>query len=361
MTRRRQAMLGWGAGAVGAVALVAGAAASPDAVLRALHPAALFWTGLSVGALPVLLTGHLTGGAWADATGGLTRAVAGILPVGLVAWLLLLLVGMPALFPWTRPVADLPEVVRHKTLYLNIPFFAIRSLVVFAAWAALAAAAGAWRRAAPRRRPGLAAGGLVVWLLATTVFAFDWLMSLEPAWYSDIFGMVVAAGFVVSAMAAVVALAPVSDGAGGGAVADFVALWLAVILGWVFVAFSQYLIIWMGNLPDEAGWYLHRGTGTWRAAAWATFALFALAPVVALLHPRMRRPGRPLRWLAAVVLAGNAVQCVWLTVPSFPNAAAVLPWHAAAWLALGGPALAMVASWLPRETAACRRERAAHG
>lgn len=358
--------LAWcgGAAAAGLAATVAGAAVEPAATARAVHPAALFWLALSVGALPILMTHHLTGGHWGDVTERLTRAVAAPLPVGIAVYLLLLGFGMPSLFEWTKPADQLPEVVQNKLLYLNIPFFAARTLAVLAVWLALAVALGAWRDERPAASPALGAGGLILWVIATTLFAFDWLMALEPRWYSDIFGLLLCLGFVVPAAAAVLVLACRHAPGDTGALSDFASLWLATILGWAFLAFSQYLIIWMGNIPDEIEWYMHRSAGGWRAIAWTIVLLLAVIPFAALLSGRLKRRPVALAAVAGVVLAGHLLHAVWLVLPTFHRDGLVVPWQtAAAWIGIGGLWCGWVGIRLSGRTlrSALRRKEMAHG
>ena len=180
----------------------------------------------------------------------------------------------------------------------------------------------------------------MLWVLSVSVFGVDWLMSLEPRWYSDIFGLYLCMSFVVPAAAAAVLAkalteprAEVEDGATG----DFAALLLAAIFGWLFLAFAQYLIIWMGNMPDEIAWYVHRTAGTWRPVAWSIAILMAVLPAAMLMSgSAMRRRGL-LAAVSASVLLGHALHVLWLVLPAFDTRGAVLPWQAfALWLGLGG-------------------------
>src|SRR5699024_1191024 len=134
------------------------------------------------------MTAGLAGGGWSEFSSGAWRALAACLPLFALALLPLLLFAREALFPWLQPVEQLPEVVRHKLLYLNVPFFVTRTIAYFVIWLALAFFMGVWHS---NRRGGgvLCAGGLVALLYTLSFFAFDWFLSLEPKFYTDVFGL----------------------------------------------------------------------------------------------------------------------------------------------------------------------------
>ncbi|WP_347331435.1 hypothetical protein [Marinimicrobium locisalis] len=283
--------------------------------------AALTWIALPLGALAVLMTHGLTGGRWGDQTLPVWRALAATLPLS-VAAMMPLLFGLNELFPWTQPESTLPEVVRNKRLYLNPGFFIARTLGFFILWLGLVVML---LRRSPKRLHG---PGLLLWLLSLTFFSVDWLMSLEPTFYSDVFGLIFATSAIGAAMAMGLLLR-----AGRGdptATRDLLGLWLAVVIGWAFLAFSQYIIIWHGNLPHEIGWYVHRSEGHWRTLGVVSFGLFCAGPLIALLAGQRTR--RSLLALAAVVtLAGFVLRTQWLVMPAFPRADLI--WHGFTWLA----------------------------
>lgn len=326
-------------GSVAAALAVWGAADEPEAFQHNWLTAALFWLALPAGAMPIVVTHALTGGEWGRYAVPVARVVIATLPVPLAAFAVPLLFGLPTLFEWTQPVDQLPDVVRHKTFYLNVPFFVARSLIVFAVLLLMAVLLGAWRD----RPPGAAAAAVcgVLWVFATSALSVDWLMSLAPRWYSDVFGLLLAAGWIVAAIALVILLAARFEGDGEAARGrrfDVANLWLAAVLIWVFLAFSQYLIIWMGNLPHEIEWYIHRGQGTWRAVSVAILMTTAVIPFIAMLSGGVRRSRRALGWLAAVVLIGHALQTYWLVMPTFHHEGVELHWLLpVTWAAVGAP------------------------
>ena len=170
-----------------------------------------------------------------------------------------------------------------------------------------------------RRSPGgrLSAVGLIVLLYTLTFFGFDWMLSLEPKFYTDVYGLWLAVTLPAAATALVLVRAPgVDDPVSVERRADLANLMFALILGWAFMGFAQYIIIWSGNLPDEIEWYLVRAEGVWRPIGWLVCALFFAVPSLALLFSRLKRNGVWLRRLAGVVLVGYVLQMQWWILPA---------------------------------------------
>lgn len=314
------------------------------AVLLTVLGAALDWSGflpawlfasitglaLPLGAMAVLMTHNLTGGRWGEPVRGPLKAIIATLPIMLLLFVPLLL-SAGELFAWAAPASPLPEVVRAKQFYLNLPFLYLRFGLYTVIWLALAARLNVWR--AEITRPSAAsAGGLVLWGITLTFFSFDWIMSLEPSWYSDIIGLVFM-GSVLSMAPALVLLLPRVYLHGDreptleGARRDFAHLWLCAILFWAFVAFSQYLIIWSGDLPHEIRWYLHRNQNGWQWLALAMMLLCGALPFVAMLPAGPKRRGRMLAGLAALVLLGHALEFAWMVLPAYAAPRWELAWR----------------------------------
>ena len=233
--------------AVGVVACLLGLRVDRLALAQAWLVAVLCLLLVPLGALGALATHGLTGGRWGDATAPRWQALAWSLPLVLLA-MLPLLWAVDGLFAWRAPLESLPEVVQAKTLYLNLPFFLLRWVVYAVLWLAML-----WALLLRQVRPLACVLTLIGLLYSVTFFGFDWVLSLEPSFYTDIFGLWLLVTAVGVAAALVMLL---DDGRRAAARADVAALWLAVLLGWAFLAFAQYIIVWSGNLPHEIGWYL---------------------------------------------------------------------------------------------------------
>lgn len=329
----------WLLAALGGVGCIVALIVDADAFAHAWLAAALTWGLLPIGALAVLMTAGLAGGGWSEFSHGCLRALAACLPLLVLALLPLLIFAREALFPWTQPVEQLPEVVKHKLLYLNVPFFTARTIGYFVIWLLLAYFMGAW---STRRRGGgaLCAGGLVALLYTLSFFAFDWFLSLEPKFYTDVFGLWLADSVIAGAVALVLlVLGGASDGVSVARRADLANLWMAVLLGWLFLAFAQYIVVWSGNIPHEIEWFLRRGSGIWRVMIVLVVALLFAVPFVALLFRWIKQRGRALQWVAAVALGGYVLQVQWWILPAAKSDSGQLVWMAPVCVVTLGAAL----------------------
>jgi hypothetical protein len=329
---RRIRRLGVPALVLGAVGAAAGLLLGGTTVFfQAYLFAYLFWSSLTFGALAIILLQYLVGSEWGMV---IQRPLeAGAKTIWLAALLFLpVLAGAGLIYPWLNPetVAANP-VIEHKTPYLNLPFFALRAALYFLIWAGLARVAMGWARQErywtdPDRRRNLqrfSALGLILFTLTMTLAAVDWIMSLHPDWYSTIFGFLVISGQALAGMALAIALLPglVPGSALEGFITprhirDLGALLLTLVLFYAYIAFSQYIIIWSGNLPHEVTWYLAR-TGFWLALFLVVVAIQFVLPFFVLLSLRAKRNLRLVAGLALGILAMRAVDTYWLVTPAF--------------------------------------------
>jgi hypothetical protein len=219
--------------------------------------------------------------------------------------------------------------------YLNVPFFLLRAGVCFAAWNLLAMFISRWSVAEdrpdasdrePRHLRGLSAAGLVIYGVTVTVMAIDWIMSLEPHWMSSIFGPLVGIGQVLAALAFLVVVVvvgsdrPPLDGVVSRPVLrDLGSLMLAFVMVWAYLSFSQYLLIWSGNLPSEIPYYLRRMQGGWQVFGLALVVLHFALPFVLLLMRDVKRHRRTLLRVAGLVLVMRAVELYWMIMPARPG------------------------------------------
>ncbi len=319
-------------GALGVVASLVGAWVDPAQFFRSYLVAFLYYAGLSIGCLAVLMVYNLTGGGWGVAIRRLLEAGAGVLPLVAVLFVPLLF-GLPYLYTWTHEATMMADgVVRAKRAYLNVPFFIVRAAVYFAAWLALAFFTAKWSREQDRtgdaryavKMRQLSGGGLVLLGFTVTFATFDWVMSLDPKWFSTIFGLLFFGGQGLGAMAFAIAVAYLlSRRADYGQVLkptilnDLGNLLLAFVMIWAYLSFSQLLIIWAGNLPEEIPWYLRRISGGWSLIAIALAVFYFAVPFLVLLsRGNKRRHGR-LALIAAGILIVRAVDLFYLVAPEF--------------------------------------------
>ena len=323
------------AGVVGLLAGVAGGYLNPTQFFRSYLLAFVFWNGLAIGSLAVLMLQYLTGGAWGIAIRRELEAAARTLPLTAAAFVPLLF-GMHRLYEWTHADAVAhDELLQKKTFYLNVPFFVVRAAVAFAAWMLLAYFLDKWSRAQDaaaddnhkeidRKLQLLSGGGLVVYALTTTWTSVDWVMSLEPHWYSTMYGVLYMVGQALGALAlatvAVVLLSahePVADFLSGRHRHDLGKMMFAFTMVWAYVNFSQYLIVWSGNLPEEITWYLARFRGGWGWVGAAIVVFHFAIPFLLLLSRRANRNPRLLTRAALLLLFMRFVDISWLVLPAF--------------------------------------------
>ncbi len=326
-------------GGIGVVASVIGLLLNRPQFLQSYLMGYMLWLGVTLGCLALGMIHQLSGGEWGVVIRRPIGAATRVLPIMTVLFLPIAL-GVTRMYPWTN--ADLvahDEVLRHKHAYLNLPFFFIRAAIYFLAWNTISYFLNAWsleqdRSASPliaRRMQLMSAGGLVVYGVTITFASFDWMMSLEPHWFSTIYGVVIMGGQGLSALAfLIIALVwlsrrpPLDRIVVPGHFHDLGNLMLTFVMLWAYFSFSQYLIIWAGNLPAEIGWYLHRMQTGWRPVAVVLIVFHFAVPFVVLLSRTVKRRPELLLRLAVAVLIVRLVDLLWLIAPDIhPNGLAV--------------------------------------
>jgi len=303
----------------------------PSRLWPAYLVAFLFWSGIAMGCLGITMLHHLVGGAWGLPIRRPMEAGAMTMPALAVLFIPLTL-GLKGLYRWAVPAevsADLA--LKHKAIYLNENAFLLRAGAYFAIWTALAYVLTRLSYRQDRSdSPGakwwlqsLSGPGLVLLFLTASFAAIDWVMSLEPDWYSTIYGamLVVGEGLATFAFMIVVAVL-LSRKAGMGGVAtpgmlnDLGNLLLTFIMLWAYMAFSQFLIIWCGNLAEEIPWYLRRTRGGWQYVALALIVFHFFVPFGFLLFRETKRGAGLLVWVAAAIVVMHLVDLTWLVLPS---------------------------------------------
>ncbi len=321
-------------GAVGLLLVVGGALFDLNQTFQSYLFSYLFWLGISLGCLVWLLIHGMTGGRWGNVIHPLLQSSA--LLIGLMALLFIpLLFGLDRLYSWAQPeiVAHDP-LLQHKVPYLNIPFFIGRALLYFGVWVAtVLLLVRWWRTLAQRPNPVLAERvsrfsgiGLGLYGLTMTFGAFDWLMSLDPHWYSTIFGVLVVAGQACTALAFVVTVVaylghvpPFSHSITDKRISDLGNLLLTAVIFWSYIAFIQFFIIWSADLPEDVLWYLHRLEGGWHWVPVGLIIFHCLVPFVLLLSGEVKRNARRLANVALLVLLADLVHLFWLVAPTYAH------------------------------------------
>jgi hypothetical protein len=274
-SHQRRALI---AGAVGGAISLVGLALNPQQFFQSYLTAYMLALGATLGCPALGMIHQLSGGAWGVETRRIIGASSRVLPV-LTLLFLPIAAGLPYLYEWAHAEAATDEILAGKLGYLNAPFFLLRAVLYFAVWNALSYFLNRWSLeqdqnpdpAIARRMQRLSGGGLVAYGLTVTFASFDWLMSLDPHWYSTIYGVLIMGGQGLTALAVlVIALAwlsrrpPLDTIVTPGHFHDLGNLTLAFIMLWAYFSFSQYLIIYSGNLPEEITWYTRRLHTGWR-------------------------------------------------------------------------------------------------
>jgi len=334
----------------------------------------VFCWSIVVGSLFFVALQHITRSVWSVGLRRVAEMFAA--PIWLVALFFLPLVAIGyfhdafPLFPWMNPaVVDGDAVLEGKTVYLNVPFFSARAAVFFLVWIgfgsffvrqSLKQDAGEAGAGATLRMRKLAAPFLLLFGLTVTFASFDWMMSLEPHWFSTIFGVYVFAGMTLASLAAIT-LGVVGLRARGWLGEGLVTpdhlyslggLMFAFTCFWAYIAFSQFMLIWYGNLPEETIYFLHRTKHGWLAVSMLLALLRFVIPFSLLLARSSKTSPRRLAVVSVVILGGQLLDLYWLIMPQLHREAPALGWpELGPPLLLAGILILYVARFLGRHRA----------
>lgn len=328
--QKRSLAIGGGAGVLGLLGWILDATAFYQAYVIAFFLVLM----VPLGSMGIVMLHHLTGGAWGFAIRRLLEA--GIRTIPVVALMSLpLFCGLVFgdLYPWADPdVVARDPLLQHKAPYLNEPFFLVRSAVYFGVWIVLgrrllSLAEAHDRRGGSRLRKAMrnvSGPGIGIYAVTMTFAAFDWGMSLEPHWFSTIYGAMFIVGQVLSTWCFSIVAAswlarrePFSRWINQDHFHDLGNLTFAFTMLWAYVAFSQYLIIWSANLAEETPWYLRRTQHGWQAIAQFLIFFHFLVPFFCLLARKTKRSVQVLAAIALCMLGMRLFDMVWLIAPAF--------------------------------------------
>jgi hypothetical protein len=292
------------AAGVGVVAIVVALVLDPAQFFRSYLTAFIYWTSLSLGCLGLLMVHHLSGGAWGLLIRRLLEAGVKTLPVMALLFVPLVF-GLHHVYQWARPelVAKDP-ILEWKQPFLNTPFWVARTFGYFLIWSVIALLLTRWsaeQDAAPgrpydRRFARLSGPGLVVFGLTLSLASIDWMMSVDPHWFSTIYGflMMVGAGltaltFVVMCLSVLGRSEPLASFVRTKELHDLGKLTFAFVMLFAYLAFSQFLIIWSANLPEETPWYLRRLSNGWQFVMLAIVLFHFALPFALLLSASLKQ------------------------------------------------------------------------
>ncbi len=311
-----------------------------DQFYRAYLLGFMAWLGVALGSMAILMIRHLTGGGWGMVIRRILGAAMRTLPL-LALLFVPILFAVPHIYPWAMPLdAVRDEHIREHLAknpfitqrYLNFHGFLIRAVIYFAVWNLLSFLLSMWskqtdRAGAPDNTPrfkAVSGPGLILYGFTISFAAIDWVMSLDPSWVSTIFGLVILIGQVLSAMCFAVAVErilfnykPMSELLKPDFVHDHGKWMLAFTMVWAYFNFSQWLIIWAGNLPSEITFYLARLNGGWGSVGLILVLFHFAIPFVILLSRPFKRDIRKLVWLAVWLMLMRYVDLFWIIEPNF--------------------------------------------
>jgi hypothetical protein len=309
----------------------------PDEFYRAYLLGFMCWLGVSLGSMAILMIRHLTGGGWGMVIRRILGAAMRTLPL-LAALFIPVILGIHHLYIWARPLSEVADKHLREHLeditktYLTANGFIVRAIIYFAIWNLLSFLLSHWSKqtdhaGAPdntQRFKAVAGPGLILYGFTISFAAIDWVMSLDPSWISTIFGLIILIGEVLSAMCFAVVVErilfnykPMSEMLKPDFVHDHGKWMLTFVMVWAYFSFSQWLIIWAGNLPSEITFYLKRLNGGWGWIALILPLFHFVVPFAILLSRPLKRDVRRLVWVAIWLMLMRFVDLFWIIEPNF--------------------------------------------
>jgi hypothetical protein len=295
----------------------------------------IYWISIPLGCMALLMMHHLTGGWWGYPIRRLLEAGTRTCLV-MTAFFIPILFGINRLYPWAKWAVDKPTdpSLHFKAMYLTRNFFIARSVIYFAIWLTIVHFVNKWsaeQDATGNTRlasilEAFSAPGLILWGIAVTYSSIDWVMSIEPLWFSTIYGFLfmivealVAMAFVIFVLRLLSDKEPLKNVVTASQFNDLGNLMLAFVMLWAYMSFSQFLIIWAGNLKDEIPWYMARAFGGWGPLAVFRIVMHFAVPFLLLLQRGVKRRLHLLSIVTGMLVVLTLVDVYWLVVPAFAS------------------------------------------
>lgn len=328
-----------------------GAFFRPDEFFHSYLFGYLFWVGLTLGSMAIVMVQYLTGGAWGVVTRRTLESAMRTLPL-LVLLFIPIAIGMPQLYDWAHPDrVNRDPILLHRYVYMNPVLFIGRAALYFLVWLVFAYFLDKWSGQEDRegdqsvKLARLSAPGLIVYALTVTFAAVDWAESLRSHWYSTIWGFIFVVGQGLTAISfAIVATAllsrrePMSRAIRTAHFHDLGKLLFMFVMLWGYLAYSQLLIVWSGNLTDEIPWYMPTFGTSWGWIGGLGLIVFQfLIPFLLLLSRPLKRNPKLLSGVVGILLVMRFVDLFWIVMPQVYNQGFRLHWlNVSVPLALGG-------------------------
>jgi hypothetical protein len=360
----RRELLNW-LGAIAAlsgVCVIAGLVLAPARVWPSLLLASLYLVGMGLGAIFFIALQYATGAGWGVVFRRVPEAMASVLPFGAVGLAVVFLLH-PEIYPWSAGLSgEVGGTYAFKAMWLSRPFFLVRSAIYLATWMVFSIAIVRNSRRQDtdgdlchtRRNARLSVGFLPVFAVTVSLASFDWIMSLEPNWYSTIFGVYHFAGLFSASLASIIVLVvilqnlgprgmgPFHGSVGAEHLHDLGKLLFGFCTFWMYIWFSQYMLIWYSNLPEETIYFVARQHGLWAPLFYLNVCLNWVVPFLVLLGRGAKRAPTVIVKVALVVLVGRYLDLYLMVMPPFAGASPVFGLWELAPVLLGGGLLALV-------------------
>ncbi|MEZ4704914.1 MAG: hypothetical protein R3A11_06985 [Bdellovibrionota bacterium] len=329
-------------GVVGLIATLVNLFFHSDHTLYSLLHGGVFWVSIGIGSLGFTLIHHVVGARWSVVFRRLMENISVAMIPGAILLLVVLLAGIEHIYVWANHEHMIhDELLMKKSAYLNFPFFAIRGVFYIFCWAMISMVLRkkslqgdqAHQVANVESMQAFSAPMVLLYAVTITFAAFDWIMSLDPHWYSTIFGVYFFSGSLVGffAIAILISLLLRSQGILKDVISvehyhDLGKLLFAFTCFWAFIAFSQYMLIWYGNIPEETIWYKHRWEGSWKYMSLFLAGGHFVLPFIALISRSAKRCLPVLALMATWMLVMHWVDLYWLVFPNLDHHGVHFSW-----------------------------------
>lgn len=321
-----------------------------------------YFTSIALGGVFFLAIKSAAKAGWVVNVRRFPEALSSFLPFALVAGIIYL-VGAHDVYEWLKPeVVSHDHILQHKASYLNYPFFIVRMILFLGAWIFFQRKLVGFSLEQDRsgdesltnKAVGYAIAFILVFAISYSLFSVDLLMSLQPHWFSTIFGVYTFAGLFQSALATMILF--VIYGMNTGALKGFVdenhlhdlgKFLFAFTVFWAYIAYSQYMLIWYANLPEETQFFIPRSEGTWAYVSIALILFRFIVPFLALLPRWVKRSPKHLAPIAVLLLIMQYVDLYWLIYPNLDKKQVIFgPQEVLVWAGFGGAFLFAVTKFL---------------
>ncbi|MFO7446608.1 MAG: quinol:cytochrome C oxidoreductase [Ignavibacteriaceae bacterium] len=295
----------------------------------------MFIISIGIGSLFLVALEYIVNADWSVPFRRIMEFLASVVPFLLILAIPLLL-NMHSLFHWSHPeVVANDEVLKGKAPYLNTTFFVLRVIGIFIIWSLFYFVFTKNSRkqdttddqGLTKKNTTISGIFMPVFAITLTMTAIDWMMSLEPHWFSTIFGVYYFAGSVLSALAAITLIAIFLNKKGflhSGIHNDHYyslgTLMFAFTTFWGYIAFSQYMLIWYADLPEETFWFMHRWEGVWVYISILLIVTHFIVPFGALLSYQAKTNTNRLKFMTIWILAAHYLDLYWLIMPNISSA-----------------------------------------